>query len=149
MFFCNCQNRLVQKKMSRKKVARAPIIVIKSQVRWSRARRLCRSAFCVRAPDGCHDAERKLQAASSEDGRQRRESCHRLRVGPLDFCCRRVSGKSGMKAHSGEVGVFVRIRPTANFSPDLIECLPDGQVTARAAGGRCSVGATRRRRAAE
>nr|XP_040023361.1 kinesin-like protein KIF9 isoform X1 [Gasterosteus aculeatus aculeatus]XP_040023362.1 kinesin-like protein KIF9 isoform X1 [Gasterosteus aculeatus aculeatus] len=32
-----------------------------------------------------------------------------------------------MKAHSGEVGVFVRIRPTANFSPDLIECLPDGQ----------------------
>ncbi|KAM8823482.1 kinesin-like protein KIF9 isoform 2-T2 [Spinachia spinachia] len=39
-----------------------------------------------------------------------------------------------MKSHSGEVGVFVRIRPTANFSPDLIECLPDGQVTAR----RCS-----------
>ncbi|XP_037311727.2 kinesin-like protein KIF9 isoform X2 [Pungitius pungitius] len=37
-----------------------------------------------------------------------------------------------MKAHSGEVGVFVRIRPTANFCPDLIECLPDGQtVTVR------------------
>nr|CBN82114.1 Kinesin-like protein KIF9 [Dicentrarchus labrax] len=32
-----------------------------------------------------------------------------------------------MKAHSGEVGVFVRIRPTANFADDLIECLPDGQ----------------------
>ncbi|KAL6097597.1 kif9 [Pungitius sinensis] len=32
-----------------------------------------------------------------------------------------------MKAPSGEVGVFVRIRPTANFCPDLIECLPDGQ----------------------
>ncbi|KAK5849888.1 hypothetical protein PBY51_014187 [Eleginops maclovinus] len=32
-----------------------------------------------------------------------------------------------MKAHSGEVGVFVRIRPTANFSRDIIECLPDGQ----------------------
>ncbi|XP_010780977.1 kinesin-like protein KIF9 isoform X2 [Notothenia coriiceps] len=32
-----------------------------------------------------------------------------------------------MKAHSGEVGVFVRIRPTANFSQDIIECLPDGQ----------------------
>ncbi|XP_060920514.1 kinesin-like protein KIF9 [Labrus mixtus] len=32
-----------------------------------------------------------------------------------------------MKAHSSEVGVFVRIRPTANFSKDLIECLPDGQ----------------------
>uniref|UniRef100_A0A8C4FBY0 Kinesin-like protein n=1 Tax=Dicentrarchus labrax TaxID=13489 RepID=A0A8C4FBY0_DICLA len=26
-----------------------------------------------------------------------------------------------MKAHSGEVGVFVRIRPTANFADDLIE----------------------------
>lgn len=34
-----------------------------------------------------------------------------------------------MKAHSSEVGVFVRIRPTANFAQDLIECLPDGQVT--------------------
>lgn len=34
-----------------------------------------------------------------------------------------------MKAHSGEVGVFVRIRPTANFAQDLIQCLPDGQVT--------------------
>ncbi|KAF3836312.1 hypothetical protein F7725_028870 [Dissostichus mawsoni] len=33
-----------------------------------------------------------------------------------------------MKAHSGEVGVFVRIRPTANFSQDIIECLPDGQI---------------------
>ncbi|XP_033964587.1 kinesin-like protein KIF9 isoform X2 [Pseudochaenichthys georgianus] len=32
-----------------------------------------------------------------------------------------------MKAHSGEVGVYVRIRPTANFSQDIIECLPDGQ----------------------
>ncbi|XP_029313964.1 kinesin-like protein KIF9 isoform X2 [Cottoperca gobio] len=32
-----------------------------------------------------------------------------------------------MKAHSSKVGVFVRIRPTANFSKDLIECLPDGQ----------------------
>ncbi|XP_036935132.1 kinesin-like protein KIF9 isoform X2 [Acanthopagrus latus] len=32
-----------------------------------------------------------------------------------------------MKAHSGEVGVFVRIRPTANFAQDLIQCLPDGQ----------------------
>ncbi|XP_059182593.1 kinesin-like protein KIF9 isoform X2 [Centropristis striata] len=32
-----------------------------------------------------------------------------------------------MKSHSSEVGVFVRIRPTANFSQDLIECLPDGQ----------------------
>ncbi|XP_078137277.1 kinesin-like protein KIF9 [Sander vitreus] len=32
-----------------------------------------------------------------------------------------------MKAHSSRVGVFVRIRPTAHFSQDLIECLPDGQ----------------------
>ncbi|XP_044194922.1 kinesin-like protein KIF9 isoform X1 [Thunnus albacares] len=32
-----------------------------------------------------------------------------------------------MKAHSSEVTVFVRIRPTANFAKDLIECLPDGQ----------------------
>ncbi|GAA6215150.1 kinesin-like protein KIF9 [Lates japonicus] len=32
-----------------------------------------------------------------------------------------------MKAHSGDVAVFVRIRPTANFAQDLIECLPDGQ----------------------
>ncbi|XP_073343995.1 kinesin-like protein KIF9 [Pagrus major] len=32
-----------------------------------------------------------------------------------------------MKAHSGEVGVFVRIRPTANFAQDLLQCLPDGQ----------------------
>uniref|UniRef100_UPI0037E99A8C kinesin-like protein KIF9 n=1 Tax=Semicossyphus pulcher TaxID=241346 RepID=UPI0037E99A8C len=32
-----------------------------------------------------------------------------------------------MKAHSSEVEVFVRIRPTANFARDLIECLPDGQ----------------------
>ncbi|KAI3355381.1 hypothetical protein L3Q82_018225, partial [Scortum barcoo] len=32
-----------------------------------------------------------------------------------------------MKAHSGEVGVFVRFRPTANFAQHLIECLPDGQ----------------------
>ncbi|XP_071777619.2 kinesin-like protein KIF9 [Centroberyx gerrardi] len=32
-----------------------------------------------------------------------------------------------MKAHSSEVGVFVRIRPTANFAQRLIECLPDGQ----------------------
>ncbi|XP_041669850.1 kinesin-like protein KIF9 isoform X2 [Cheilinus undulatus] len=30
-----------------------------------------------------------------------------------------------MKAHSGEVTVFVRIRPTANFNKTLIECLPD------------------------
>lgn len=34
-----------------------------------------------------------------------------------------------MKAHNSEVGVFVRVRPTANFAQDLIECLPDGQVT--------------------
>ncbi|XP_068604371.1 kinesin-like protein KIF9 [Brachionichthys hirsutus] len=32
-----------------------------------------------------------------------------------------------MEAHTGEVGVFVRIRPTANFPHNLIECLPDGQ----------------------
>ncbi|TKS87572.1 Kinesin-like protein KIF9 [Collichthys lucidus] len=32
-----------------------------------------------------------------------------------------------MKTHSREVQVFVRIRPTANFARDLIECLPDGQ----------------------
>ncbi|KAL7374132.1 hypothetical protein ABVT39_022718 [Epinephelus coioides] len=32
-----------------------------------------------------------------------------------------------MKAHNSEVEVFVRIRPTANFCQDLIECLPDGQ----------------------
>nr|XP_046227407.1 kinesin-like protein KIF9 [Scatophagus argus] len=32
-----------------------------------------------------------------------------------------------MKAHSSEVQVFVRIRPTPNFAQDLIECLPDGQ----------------------
>ncbi|XP_045913222.1 kinesin-like protein KIF9 isoform X3 [Micropterus dolomieu] len=32
-----------------------------------------------------------------------------------------------MKAHNSEVGVFVRVRPTANFAQDLIECLPDGQ----------------------
>ncbi|XP_026148288.1 kinesin-like protein KIF9 isoform X2 [Mastacembelus armatus] len=32
-----------------------------------------------------------------------------------------------MKAHSSEVGVFVRIRPTANFAVGLIECLPGGQ----------------------
>ncbi|XP_029979712.1 kinesin-like protein KIF9 [Sphaeramia orbicularis] len=32
-----------------------------------------------------------------------------------------------MKAGNGEVEVFVRIRPTANFARDLIECLPDGQ----------------------
>ncbi|XP_034428251.1 kinesin-like protein KIF9 isoform X2 [Hippoglossus hippoglossus] len=32
-----------------------------------------------------------------------------------------------MKAHSGNVGVFVRIRPTANFAQGLVECLPDGQ----------------------
>ncbi|XP_070784645.1 kinesin-like protein KIF9 [Enoplosus armatus] len=32
-----------------------------------------------------------------------------------------------MKAHSSEVGVFVRVRPTANFAQDFIECLPDGQ----------------------
>ncbi|CAJ1082581.1 kinesin-like protein KIF9 isoform X2 [Xyrichtys novacula] len=32
-----------------------------------------------------------------------------------------------MKAQSSEVEVFVRIRPTANFAKDLIECLPDGQ----------------------
>lgn len=33
-----------------------------------------------------------------------------------------------MKTQSSNVGVFVRIRPTANFSPDVVECLPDGQV---------------------
>uniref|UniRef100_A0A4W6DUM4 Kinesin motor domain-containing protein n=1 Tax=Lates calcarifer TaxID=8187 RepID=A0A4W6DUM4_LATCA len=33
-----------------------------------------------------------------------------------------------MKAHSGDVAVFVRIRPTANFAQDLIECLPDGKL---------------------
>ncbi|TNN60531.1 Kinesin-like protein KIF9 [Liparis tanakae] len=32
-----------------------------------------------------------------------------------------------MKTQSSNVGVFVRIRPTANFSPDVVECLPDGQ----------------------
>ncbi|XP_074550027.1 kinesin-like protein KIF9 isoform X2 [Halichoeres trimaculatus] len=32
-----------------------------------------------------------------------------------------------MKAQSSGVEVFVRIRPTANFAQDLIECLPDGQ----------------------
>ncbi|XP_054479156.1 kinesin-like protein KIF9 [Anoplopoma fimbria] len=34
-----------------------------------------------------------------------------------------------MRSHSSsrEVGVFVRIRPTANFSQDVIECVPDGQ----------------------
>ncbi|CAB1447388.1 unnamed protein product [Pleuronectes platessa] len=32
-----------------------------------------------------------------------------------------------MKAHSGNVGVFVRIRPTAHFAQGLVECLPDGQ----------------------
>ncbi|KAK9527581.1 hypothetical protein VZT92_014130 [Zoarces viviparus] len=32
-----------------------------------------------------------------------------------------------MEAHSSVVRVFVRIRPTANFSHDVIECLPDGQ----------------------
>ncbi|XP_041817732.1 kinesin-like protein KIF9 [Chelmon rostratus] len=32
-----------------------------------------------------------------------------------------------MKPHNREVGVFVRIKPTANFAQDLIECLPDGQ----------------------
>ncbi|XP_034562174.1 kinesin-like protein KIF9 isoform X2 [Notolabrus celidotus] len=32
-----------------------------------------------------------------------------------------------MKAQSREVQVFVRIRPTASFDTDLIECLPDGQ----------------------
>ncbi|XP_047423970.1 kinesin-like protein KIF9 [Mugil cephalus] len=32
-----------------------------------------------------------------------------------------------MRGPSGEVGVFVRIRPTANFAQDLIQCLPDGQ----------------------
>ncbi|XP_071340945.1 kinesin-like protein KIF9 [Trachinotus anak] len=32
-----------------------------------------------------------------------------------------------MKAHSRDVGVFVRIRPTANFAQGLIECLPDGK----------------------
>ncbi|XP_060950278.1 kinesin-like protein KIF9 [Limanda limanda] len=32
-----------------------------------------------------------------------------------------------MKTHSGNVGVFVRIRPTANFAQGLMECLPDGQ----------------------
>ncbi|XP_056219631.1 kinesin-like protein KIF9 isoform X2 [Seriola aureovittata] len=32
-----------------------------------------------------------------------------------------------MKAHSSDVVVFVRIRPTANFAQGLIECLPDGQ----------------------
>ncbi|XP_068612167.1 uncharacterized protein [Brachionichthys hirsutus] len=34
-----------------------------------------------------------------------------------------------MEAHTGEVGVFVRIRPTANFPHNLIECLPDGQLS--------------------
>lgn len=47
----------------------------------------------------------------------------------FEAVCRRVNDRSGMKAHSGEVGVFVRIRPTANFAQQLIECLPDGQVT--------------------
>ncbi|XP_031705698.1 kinesin-like protein KIF9 [Anarrhichthys ocellatus] len=32
-----------------------------------------------------------------------------------------------MEAHSSLVRVFVRVRPTANFSHDVIECLPDGQ----------------------
>ncbi|XP_076617869.1 kinesin-like protein KIF9 [Chaetodon auriga] len=32
-----------------------------------------------------------------------------------------------MKAHSREVEVFVRIKPTANFAQDHIDCLPDGQ----------------------
>uniref|UniRef100_A0A3B4YSC5 Kinesin motor domain-containing protein n=1 Tax=Seriola lalandi dorsalis TaxID=1841481 RepID=A0A3B4YSC5_SERLL len=33
-----------------------------------------------------------------------------------------------MKAHSSDVVVFVRIRPTANFAQGLIECLPDGKL---------------------
>ncbi|XP_074478278.1 kinesin-like protein KIF9 isoform X1 [Sebastes fasciatus] len=37
------------------------------------------------------------------------------------------SGGGMMKAPSSEVGVFVRIRPTADFSQHIIECLPDGQ----------------------
>ncbi|KAM9337165.1 kinesin-like protein KIF9 [Symphorus nematophorus] len=32
-----------------------------------------------------------------------------------------------MKAHSSEVAAFVRIRPTANFAQDLVQCLPDGK----------------------
>ncbi|KAM9712859.1 kinesin-like protein KIF9 [Menidia menidia] len=32
-----------------------------------------------------------------------------------------------MKGYNRAVGVFVRIRPTANFAQDLIEVLPDGQ----------------------
>ncbi|XP_067342305.1 kinesin-like protein KIF9 isoform X2 [Channa argus] len=32
-----------------------------------------------------------------------------------------------MKAHSGQVAVFVRFRPTPNFAHSLIECLPDGK----------------------
>lgn len=34
-----------------------------------------------------------------------------------------------MKAHGSEVGVFVRIRPSAHVAQGLIECLPDGQVS--------------------
>lgn len=34
-----------------------------------------------------------------------------------------------MKVLGSEVGVFVRIRPSAHVAPDLIECLPDGQVS--------------------
>lgn len=37
-----------------------------------------------------------------------------------------VSPTGDMKAHGSEVGVFVRIKPSAQ---DLIECLPDGQVS--------------------
>lgn len=44
------------------------------------------------------------------------------------LCCRRVSDRGDMKTHCGEVAVFVRIRPTANFAHGLIECPPDGQV---------------------
>ncbi|KAF3703731.1 Kinesin-like protein KIF9 [Channa argus] len=46
-------------------------------------------------------------------------------VALVDFTEKDETGE--MKAHSGQVAVFVRFRPTPNFAHSLIECLPDGK----------------------
>lgn len=112
---------------------------------------------CVRERRRCHDAERKLQTVNGRgDGLELIKWAEIIRShlktrrlcssgGFILYICTVwyklwgiwlefysvvvVLTTGGMKAHGSDVGVFARIRPTANFAQDLIECLPDGQVT--------------------